>query len=82
MLNGAGIFTYMKTIKIHHSWIGKYASSIEHLGWVPMGSVVSSCSHHGRLQVLEALKERRTLPVSNSLAEMAVPQPPKTRRVM
>ena len=46
-----------------------------------MGSVVSSCSHHGRLQVLEALKERRTLPVSNSLAEMAVPQPTKTLRV-
>ena len=31
----------------------------------------------GFLQVLEALKERRTLPVSNALAEMAVGRDPK-----
>ena len=44
-------------------------------GWIP----ITVGFHHGtgNLQVLEALKERRTLPVSNALAQMAVGRDPK-----
>ena len=39
MLHGTGIFTYMKTIKINHSWIGKYTRQ----PWIRNGDVFN---HH------------------------------------
>ena len=41
-IHGTGIFTYMKTIKINHSWIGKYAFRPMDPSWAmsPCGQVV------------------------------------------
>jgi hypothetical protein len=40
MLHGAGISTYIETPK-WPSFVGKYSSTMEHLGYIPAKSIVS-----------------------------------------
>ena len=42
-IHGTGIYTYMKTIKINHSWIGKYTVRPMGPSWVTSPTRSSEC---------------------------------------